>query len=161
MSLLLAIAALATQETQTFNNAFDPYVAVLTELPKSATRQEGSRAAVPFAYISTFRVRKTGQIQQYLKLELEYVSTLPIDVSAATYVGGEDADFEVITKDVDCQPSGRCKTKEVLSVLFPFVSVARGDIRVQFRNRTASWRGTVIVPSSVLQKNLAVLRTLK
>ena len=81
------VSAALFAETQTFADPFDPYVAVLTDLPSASLKQEGGRGVVPFSFVSTFRVRKTGEIQQYLKVELEYASTglePPLNVSTAT-----------------------------------------------------------------------------
>lgn len=161
IGLLAALALYSGQEVQTFNDPFDPYSAVTVSLPDSAVKQQGEPATDPFAYIMTAKVRSTGEIQQYLKLELEYV-TVPgladtVGVDTAHYEGGQEADFEVIESTRECLPTRQmCKHREVLSVRFPFRS-ATGPIRVQFRNRGATWRGTVTIPSTLFGTNIARL----
>jgi len=100
IGLLAALALYSGQEVQTFNDPFDPYSAVTVSLPDSAVKQQGEPATDPFAYVMTAKVRSTGEIQQYLKLELVYV-TAPgladtVGVDTAQYEGGQEADFEVI-----------------------------------------------------------------
>ena len=153
------------QESEISNDPFDPFVGVLTALPISALSQDGDPLAQGSSNLSTFRMRDSGRIEHYLKVELTYVlaahygATRRINVDRAHYEGGGAADFEIIETSEDCVPSGLCKITEVLSVRFPFQSIQGGAIRVQFRNRSSSWRGTVAVPAELFAHNLKQLKT--
>lgn len=166
VSLLAMASLLSVQEIRTFNDPFDAYSAVLADIPEANIVQEGSPATVPFAYIQTTRARADGRIDQYLKLTLEYV-TAPgalevVNVTNATFEGGEETDFQVIESTEDCLPNRpMCKRREVLSVRFPFVDATGRLLRVQFKNRTMSWRGTVTIPRGLLAANAARAAKLK
>jgi len=165
MSAAALLTAFLLQEVQISKDPFDPYVAVSIELPDSAFREQGGRRVDPFAYLSTFRLRDSGRIEHYLKLELKYVSLgagQPIRVSSASYEGGAEADLEVIEATQTCTPAGTAYSyTEILSVRLPFTSWRGGALQVQFRDRGATWRGTVTVPAEVFAKALATLKTIK
>lgn len=161
-----AISAPASaQESFISNDPFDPFIGVLTLLPANSFTQSGVKQAQEIDMnLSTFRMRSSGKVEHYLKVDISYVlaaqfgMTDRIEASSAFYEGGGAADFEVIDSSQNCVPSGLCKATESLSVRFPFQTVQGGPIRIQFRDRNATWRGTVVVPSELFAHNLKQLR---
>lgn len=166
---VLALSAPANaQESVISNDPFDPYVGVLTPIAESSLSQSGTKRAQETSInLSTFRMRSSGRIEHYLKVEISYILaakfgiTDRIDAEAAFYEGGGKADFEVIEKTENCVPSGLCKATEVLSVRFPFQSVQGRPIKIQFRDRGGSWRGAVTVPSQLFAHNLEQLKKVR